>query len=87
MKMPKSRTDYRKERRILLKEVFDKLFIIQGFNDTDLEKIKRQFFINLKQDLDDIIKRVTYGDRYISSEKTFIDSKEDKNETYEKTKN
>lgn len=75
--MSKTRTDYRKERRTLLKEIFDKLFIIQGFNDTDLEKIKRQFFINLKQDLDEIIKRVTYGEKTIGDNHVYIDSKEE----------
>lgn len=62
--MGMTRTEYRKERRTLLKQIFDKLWIVNAFNDTDLERIKRQFFINLDGDLDTIIKRVTYGERY-----------------------
>jgi hypothetical protein len=83
--MPKSRTDYRKERRTLLKEVFDKLFIIQSFNETQLEKISRQFFINLQMDLDEVIKRITYGDRYITGTHIYTNSHDDTANTGDKS--
>lgn len=82
--MSKTRTEYRKERRILLKEVFDKLFIIQSFNDTDLEKIRRQFFINLNLDLDSIINRVTLGERYVHEPYIYANDNDDVAETGDK---
>lgn len=74
--MGMSRTEYRKERRVLLKAIFDKLWIIQNFNDTEMERIKRQFFINLDSDLGEIIKKVSYGDRLTPDNHVYIEKEE-----------
>lgn len=76
-----ARTEYRKERRALLKQIFDKLCIINQMNDTDLEKIKRQFFINLDADLSEIIKRVTYGDRYVTDTHIYVNGRDEAGKT------
>jgi hypothetical protein len=80
--MGMSRTEYRKERRTLLKQIFDKLWIINQMNDTDLERIKRQFFINLDSDLGEIIKKVSYGDRLTPDNHVYIEKEEKINVEY-----
>jgi hypothetical protein len=69
----KTRTDYRKQRRTLLKEIFNKLWLIQSFNDTQLEKTKILFFQNLDMDLDDIIHKKEHDGLYFPNNKVFIE--------------
>lgn len=69
----KTRTDYRKERRTLLKSIFEKLFTIQSFNDTQLEKVKMLFFQNLDMDLSEIIQHQEHDALYIPNNKVFIE--------------
>jgi hypothetical protein len=69
----KTRTDYRKERRTLLKNIFEKLWIIQSFNDTQLERTKLLFFQNLDMDLAEIIQHQEHDALYIPNNKVFIE--------------
>lgn len=69
----KTRTDYRKQRRTLLKAIFEKLWLIQSFNDTQLERIKILFFQNLDMDLDDIIHKKEHDGLYVPNHNVFIE--------------
>lgn len=71
--MPKTRTDYRRHRRTLLKAIFEKLWLIQSFNDTQLERIKVLFFQNLDMDLGDIIHKSEHDGLFTPNSKIFIE--------------
>jgi hypothetical protein len=71
--MIKTRSDYRHQRRTLLKSIFDKLFTIQEWNDTELERIKILFFQNLEMDLNDIIKHHEHDLRMTPNNHIFVE--------------
>jgi hypothetical protein len=53
------------ERRKNLRLALDRLIILISMPDKDIGHIKLQFTKNLVNDLDSIVRHVSYGDRYI----------------------
>lgn len=75
--MGKTRTEYRKERRDLLEEILKDLFIINRFNETELERIELQFFKNMKMDLENLIRHISLGQRYIHETHICVNTHDD----------
>ena len=75
--MVSRRTHYRIERTKILKEIMDLLWILSQYNETKLEHIPLKSLTNVKQDLEELIRNVTYGDRYISDTHIYVNKHDD----------
>jgi len=77
-------TEWRKSKRIALKKIQDLLWILNQFSDNELLEIKTTDLMNVKLKLEELIKHISFGHRYMTDPHIYVNTHDETAKTLPK---